>query len=60
MALTMVDGEHGQDRTRPFGTKAARLGRAVVCSESQTRMIEDVTADGGSGAADVACCPLHA
>ena len=44
MALMMADGEHGQDRTRPFGTTAARLQRVVVCSESQARAIEDVTA----------------
>ncbi len=37
----MTDGEHGQDRTRPFGTTAARLQRVVVCV---ARAIKDVTA----------------
>jgi hypothetical protein len=44
LALMMTAGEHGQDRTRPFGTTTARLQRVVVCSESQARAIEDVTA----------------
>ena len=40
LALMLADGEHGQDRTRPFGNTAARLQRVVV----QARAIEDVTA----------------